>query len=637
MTCSKTGLVSALALSMAISTPATAQNFRDAQSPQDLPAGLRNQLGQLSTQCAASAGALPDLPAGLDCDTIVRLARMQDKAAGQDGAQQNGASAGTAASADTATPQQATPAPAPAETAQARPDPAPANPAAPAKPQPGAARADDNPATAPGAQAQAGGQGAAAPQDDNPAAAPATQGTAQADGGPQPESPAAAPAADTDGQAAAEATPDAAAAAPATPAKPQPGVTRADDNPATAPTTPDSGQAAASDPAPQPVEDTPPADTAEADAAPQTEAEAQAQADAVAQRDQGAAAAAAAAEGDAQADTAEVVEQTISQGDVRQSSEDFDTNVDRSGARVEAEEDGDDNTLRNAALLGLGALALSQILGDDAEVVSNSGDRVVVREGDRLRVLRNDDVLLRRPGADVQTYRYQDGSTRNVVSYDDGTQVETIRAADGRVLRRTRILNDGTRVVLFDDTRQEEQVVVNELPQTDDRRQVRFEEVDSQTLAEALRAQEARGIDRAFTLNQVRNIDRVRQLVPEISVDTINFRTASAAIQPQEAEELAALGNAMRRMIEENPREVFLIEGHTDAVGDAAYNLALSDRRAESVALALTEYFDVPPANMVLQGYGESDLLVPTTQAERANRRAAVRRITPLLRQTASR
>ena len=87
----------------------------------------------------------------------------------------------------------------------------------------------------------------------------------------------------------------------------------------------------------------------------------------------------------------------------------------------------------------------------------------------------------------------------------------------------------------------------------------------------------------------------------------------------------------MRRMIDENPSEVFLIEGHTDAVGPAAYNLALSDRRAESVALALTEYFDVPPENMVVQGYGESNLRVPTSEAEQRNRRAAVRRITPLL------
>ena len=62
-----------------------------------------------------------------------------------------------------------------------------------------------------------------------------------------------------------------------------------------------------------------------------------------------------------------------------------------------------------------------------------------------------------------------------------------------------------------------------------------------------------------------------------------------------------------------------------------AFNLALSDRRAESVALALTEFFDVPPENMVIQGYGESNLKVRTLESEPANRRAVVRRITPLL------
>lgn len=76
-----------------------------------------------------------------------------------------------------------------------------------------------------------------------------------------------------------------------------------------------------------------------------------------------------------------------------------------------------------------------------------------------------------------------------------------------------------------------------------------------------------------------------------------------------------------------------LIEGHTDAVGSAASNLALSDRRAESVALALTEYFDVPPENLVVQGYGESDLVVDTESASRENRRATARIITPLMEQ----
>jgi outer membrane protein OmpA-like peptidoglycan-associated protein len=87
----------------------------------------------------------------------------------------------------------------------------------------------------------------------------------------------------------------------------------------------------------------------------------------------------------------------------------------------------------------------------------------------------------------------------------------------------------------------------------------------------------------------------------------------------------------MRSMVADNPREVFLIEGHTDAVGGAAYNLALSDRRAESVALALSSIFGVPPENLVVQGYGESDLKIATTQDEPQNRRVALRRITWLV------
>ena len=83
--------------------------------------------------------------------------------------------------------------------------------------------------------------------------------------------------------------------------------------------------------------------------------------------------------------------------------------------------------------------------------------------------------------------------------------------------------------------------------------------------------------------------------------------------------------------MQRNPAEVFLIEGHTDAVGNDVDNLSLSDRRAESVAVVLTNQFGVPPENLTSQGYGKQFLKIPTPAPERANRRVAVRRITPLL------
>ena len=55
------------------------------------------------------------------------------------------------------------------------------------------------------------------------------------------------------------------------------------------------------------------------------------------------------------------------------------------------------------------------------------------------------------------------------------------------------------------------------------------------------------------------------------------------------------------------------------------------------MALALTEYFDIPPENMVVQGYGETELLIDTQASEAANRRVEVRVITPLMRTAALR
>ena len=74
-----------------------------------------------------------------------------------------------------------------------------------------------------------------------------------------------------------------------------------------------------------------------------------------------------------------------------------------------------------------------------------------------------------------------------------------------------------------------------------------------------------------------------------------------------------------------------MIEGHTDAVGSDVDNLTLSDRRAQAVAEILSSVFGVPPENLVTQGYGEQYLKISTQDAERQNRRVAVRRITPLM------
>jgi outer membrane protein OmpA-like peptidoglycan-associated protein len=97
------------------------------------------------------------------------------------------------------------------------------------------------------------------------------------------------------------------------------------------------------------------------------------------------------------------------------------------------------------------------------------------------------------------------------------------------------------------------------------------------------------------------------------------------------ANRLATIAQAIKQTLQQNANEVYLVEGHTDAVGAPEDNLSLSDRRAQSVAAVLTRNYGIPAENLTTQGYGEQYLKVQTEDAERANRRVTVRRITPLL------
>jgi OmpA family len=67
------------------------------------------------------------------------------------------------------------------------------------------------------------------------------------------------------------------------------------------------------------------------------------------------------------------------------------------------------------------------------------------------------------------------------------------------------------------------------------------------------------------------------------------------------------------------------VTGHTDTVGSAAYNLELSERRAEVVANELIRR-GVPATDIVTVGRGEEDLLIPTADGvnEPRNRRVEI-------------
>jgi outer membrane protein OmpA-like peptidoglycan-associated protein len=123
----------------------------------------------------------------------------------------------------------------------------------------------------------------------------------------------------------------------------------------------------------------------------------------------------------------------------------------------------------------------------------------------------------------------------------------------------------------------------------------------------------------------------VRESLPGVEIDTIRFGFNEAFVRAEEVGNLDRIGEIMERILSKHPREKFLIEGHTDAVGSDASNQALSRQRAAAVKKALTTYFVIPARNLETVGFGERYLKIPTAEAEQENRRVSVSRATTVI------
>lgn len=109
------------------------------------------------------------------------------------------------------------------------------------------------------------------------------------------------------------------------------------------------------------------------------------------------------------------------------------------------------------------------------------------------------------------------------------------------------------------------------------------------------------------------------------SVDlTVQFRNGSADLTPQAMQALDALGKALASPTLSGYR--FRIAGHTDTVGSAAFNKALSQQRAETVVRYLASTYGVDRRRLQAVGMGEEDLAVqtPPQTPEPRNRRVQV-------------
>jgi outer membrane protein OmpA-like peptidoglycan-associated protein len=285
--------------------------------------------------------------------------------------------------------------------------------------------------------------------------------------------------------------------------------------------------------------------------------------------------------------------------------------------------------------------------GGRRTVIQEPGNRVIVKQDNRI-VIRHDEAerFQRRPGA--RSERRPDGIVETFYIRPDGVRIVTEVDAHGRLVRRYRRDRDGRERNLIDNRRFLRNVAIGvgvgaialgvalnlpplrvTIPQ--ERYIVEYERATEDDLYDALEAEPIEQLERAYALEEIRDSYDLRARMRRIDLDTITFESGAWEVGPEQYPKLERIARAILRVLRRRPDDVFLVEGHTDAVGPDVDNLSLSDRRATSVAEILTETFGVPPENLVTQGYGEQYLKIDTQGPEPRNRRVTVINITRLM------
>jgi len=316
------------------------------------------------------------------------------------------------------------------------------------------------------------------------------------------------------------------------------------------------------------------------------------------------------------------------------------TNIDNSGAtigqqqnNVSTEQSADVATGQSAAApvqpLDPGQAITQMIFQVGTQLIVNS----VGQDTDRFYNPQQDEIYYE---------NLSNGRVRETITRPDGTQIVTVRNRNGDVLRRSRIDPNGREYVLayFDERYDNDLIEWRDPGQDLPPLRLNIPVQDYVLDAEYANEQEVEvffgqppveQVARLYSIDEVKRSARVRDSVRKLEVGGLTFDTGAATISRDQVGALSNVANAMLQLLDNNPSETFLIEGHTDAVGSEISNLQLSDLRAATVARILTDFYGVPPENLATQGYGERYLKIRTEAAERSNRRVTIRRITPLI------
>jgi outer membrane protein OmpA-like peptidoglycan-associated protein len=116
-----------------------------------------------------------------------------------------------------------------------------------------------------------------------------------------------------------------------------------------------------------------------------------------------------------------------------------------------------------------------------------------------------------------------------------------------------------------------------------------------------------------------------------ITLEDVLFEVNGSSLQPGARSELARLAE----YLDQNPNSTVLVEGHTDNTGSSAYNMRLSELRADSVRDFLVAN-GVSPLRIRAVGYGETRPEAPNDNAagRQQNRRVdiVIQDVAPVVR-----
>lgn len=105
---------------------------------------------------------------------------------------------------------------------------------------------------------------------------------------------------------------------------------------------------------------------------------------------------------------------------------------------------------------------------------------------------------------------------------------------------------------------------------------------------------------------------------------SIQFKVGSADLQPSSEGTLSQIG----KLLALTPEKCVIVEGHTDASGNADKNLALSQSRADSVVRYLVEREKLGNERLLSKGRGSSEPASGLSPTDPKNRRVVFKVVT---------